>query len=119
MIVGSILSVFLIFVPRDRSHLRSKFGKRSMVLNEKTKQAAFSFRTRKISHTDYPHDFPPEVSFYDIARLHYQMLLLKYLESVHISEVDKLHEIEGAPHLLSNDSKYVTNLFAGGLLDVW
>jgi hypothetical protein len=116
MIVGSILSVFLIFIPRGATHLHSKLGKRTMVL---PKQMGFSFRTRNISQADYPHDFSQDASIYDITRLHHQMQLLKYLENPHIGELDKLRGIEDAPHLLSNDSKYLTDLFAGGLLRDW
>jgi len=115
----SILSVFLILIPQDTSHLHNKINQGISVVYQKTKNAVFPFRIRNISQSDYPHEFSPEASTYDITRLHHQMRLLKYLENPHIGEVDKLREIEEMPDLLNNNSKYLTNLFAGGLLRDW
>lgn len=117
--LGSILSFFLIVMTRDISSLHSKVNNGISVVYHKTKYAAFPFRTRNISQTDYPHEFSPEASVYDITRLHHQMQLLKYLENPHIGDVDKLDEIEEMSDLLNNNSKYLTNLFAGGLLRDW
>ena len=60
-----------------------------------------------------------ETSMYNITQNFLKMKLLRRLENNLVPESEKLNSIIENEWLLNNDSKYLTNLLAGDLINHW
>jgi hypothetical protein len=117
--MSSILSVLFVFMQQKANVCESRSPTKFLFFYRAAKTNGLPFKRVTDSSAEYPHDFEPEPSLYNITRLHHQMQLVKYLEDARIGEADKLRKIEENPDLLRNDSKYVVNLLEGGLMKDW